>query len=135
MLSNHSLHSPRLIKVSRNEAKARGRTVKITCCEVGFSRGNITPADVFVIDLGHKIIRYDGEESSHDERFSSMQYCNKIMGSRGGKCRMEIIDNSNDLDEIAASIGLNDDGPTDDKINQVYSLFETFVSPEKFLKY
>ena len=48
---------------------------------------------------------------------------------------MEIIDNSNDLDEIAASIGLNDDGPTDDKINQVYSLFETFVSPEKFLKY
>lgn len=115
-------YTSRLIKVSRNEAKGRGRTVKITCCEVGFNRANITPADVFVIDLGNKIIRYDGEDSSHDERFSSMQYCNKIMGARGGKCRMEIIDDTADLDEIAGSIGLLDGDVGDDKFNEVYSV-------------
>jgi len=115
-------YTPRLIKVSRQAKKGRGRTVKITCCEVDFSRANITDEDVFVIDLGNNIIRYDGENSSHDERFSSMQYVNDIMGSRGGRCKMEIIDDTADLDEIAGKIGLVDNGKSDDEINQVYEV-------------
>lgn len=112
--------------MSRQEKKGRGRTVKITCCEVDFSRANITDEDVFVIDLGNKIIRYDGENSSHDEKFASMQYVSGIMGSRGGKCSMEIIDDTADLDELAAKIGLVDNGRSDDNINQVYSVFGYF---------
>merc|ERR1719454_1451895 len=78
-------YQPRYFHVKKQANK------KITVKEVSLKKANFSEDDVFILDVGNKIYQINGDNCSHDEKFSAAQQMNKILGSRG-KCTKKIID-------------------------------------------
>lgn len=69
-------YKPRMLHVKKQSNK------RITCAEVSMKKGNLTSADVFIIDNGTQIYQWNGSECSHDEKFKGAQEIGKMKVSR-----------------------------------------------------
>jgi len=78
-------YPPRLFQV-------RGQRRKITCTEIPLKRGNLNSEDVFIIDLGLQIYQYNGNTANKDERYNATQHTAKLRSERGGKPKVEILE-------------------------------------------
>ncbi|XP_057306224.1 gelsolin-like protein 1 [Hydractinia symbiolongicarpus] len=103
-------YKPRLFHVQK-----QGR--KITCTQVSLKRGNLKTGDVFIIDTGSTIYQYNGAECSHDEKFKAAQECARIRSTRGGKVKVETLEERNTSPEHPALMILKD-GESKEKIKE-----------------
>ena len=76
----------------------------ITANEVPFCEESMNNEDVFIFDLGLKLINWRGSLSNGFEKFHGSTLCNKIKNERGGKPVIEEVE----------------EGENDDLINQIF---------------
>lgn len=82
-------YQPRLLRFQKE-----GRRVIMT--ELPRCKSNLHNGDVFILDLGHKLFQWNGEECNKDEKFRATQEMQKICSERGGKPEKETLD-QNDI--------------------------------------
>jgi len=78
-------YKPRLLKVRRTK-----RTVKATQIETDVKAMN--KGDVFILDLGAKVMVYIGPEASPFEKSSAANLASSIVGGRNGKSKQVEVD-------------------------------------------
>ena len=78
----------------------RGVGKCIEANEVPFVRDSMNDEDVFIFDLGLKLINWRGSKSNGFEKFHGSSLCNKIKQDRGGKPSIEEIEEGEKEDEI-----------------------------------
>lgn len=66
-------------------------TKKVTVTEVACKRGNLRSEDVFILDLGLKIMQWNGKSSIHHERFKAETYIKNLKEERLGKPVIETL--------------------------------------------
>jgi len=69
-----------------------GTRKHIEVIEVPLSKSRLDSGDVFILDLGKRIIQWNGSESNKDEKFKAAQYCQKLESERNGRAKGEVID-------------------------------------------
>ncbi|KAL3321142.1 hypothetical protein Ciccas_000175 [Cichlidogyrus casuarinus] len=69
--------------------------------EVQFSRRSLTSDDVFILDMGHTAVQWNGVKSSGRERIAAASYLQQLECERGGKTKCETIDEINIQDHSA----------------------------------
>ena len=79
-----------------------GTSKNIVVFEVPLSRAQLTPNDVFILDLGVQIFQWNGSACCKDEKFKAMQYLTQLKGERGSA-------QSETLDEDDTPAGVCDD--------------------------
>ncbi|XP_057306222.1 gelsolin-like protein 1 [Hydractinia symbiolongicarpus] len=97
---------PESYKTRLFHVKKAGR--KITSTEISPKKGNLTSEDVFIIDSGTTIYQYNGSKCSHDEKFKAAQECARIRSQRGGKVRVETLEENSTSPEHPALMNLKD---------------------------
>ncbi|XP_045165165.2 gelsolin-like protein 2 [Mercenaria mercenaria] len=60
--------------------------------EVPRCRSLLDNTDVYILDLGLKLIQWNGSGSNKEERMKGLRYLKTLQGERGGKCRTETLD-------------------------------------------
>jgi len=71
-----------------------GLKKKIAVKQVPLSRKSLDSSDVFLLDLGLTLYQWNGKTCNKDEKFAALQYVNKIRSERGGKPKVESLDES-----------------------------------------
>ncbi|XP_078346658.1 gelsolin-like protein 1 isoform X1 [Oculina patagonica] len=78
---------PRLLHVFGEKNKVQIKQLKL-------KKEYLNDDDVFLIDLGLQIYQWNGDNSNKNERFEAGKYVNQLRSDRGGKPRVEVLDNS-----------------------------------------
>ncbi|XP_050412421.1 gelsolin-like protein 1 [Patella vulgata] len=114
-------YTPRLLQFNRVS-----RRVEVT--EIPLCKSRITQDDVFILDLGLKIYQYNGDNSSKDERFKAMQYCQNLESERNGRAKADVLEggSTGDSHEFFAAL-TGDDEPDDvdeetDGVTELYRI-------------
>lgn len=68
--------------------------------EVPRCKSRVDSGDVYILDLGLRLIQWNGKGSNKDERFKAMQYMRSIADERGGKPRLDTMDEGSDAEEF-----------------------------------
>ncbi|XP_076447809.1 gelsolin-like protein 2 [Babylonia areolata] len=55
-------------------------------------RSRVDSDDVYILDLGLHLVQWNGKGSNKDERFKAMQYMKGIAEERGGKPKLDTVD-------------------------------------------
>jgi gelsolin len=70
----------------------KGRKENIRIDEVKLRRKYINSGDVFILDLGLKIIQWNGRESNKDERSAAASFMMALKSDRGGRPEVETVE-------------------------------------------
>jgi len=94
--------------------------------EVGRSMGNIDSSDVYILDLGLKLIQWNGSKCNKDEKFQASIYLRKIEQERNGKPKKESVEEGHDCEEFESHLK-EEEGETQsydavDKTKELYRL-------------
>ncbi|XP_045164893.2 gelsolin-like protein 2 [Mercenaria mercenaria] len=98
--------------------------------EVPRCRSLLDNTDVYILDLGLKLIQWNGLGSNKEERMRALHYLKELQGERGGKCRTETLDEeprarSNEfykgLTEDKAEVDVTEEAAVD-KTKELYRL-------------
>ncbi|XP_046850101.1 gelsolin-like protein 1 [Xenia sp. Carnegie-2017] len=81
---------PQEYKLRLLRFKKEKRTV--TLKEMPANRSNLNSNDVFILDFGLEIYQWNGKICSKDEKFKAVQYLQQLKSERGGKPKVETID-------------------------------------------
>ncbi|KAL5013768.1 hypothetical protein ScPMuIL_008038 [Solemya velum] len=68
-----------------------GKRKTITVREVPACKEGLKSSDVYILDLGKKVIQWNGEGANKDEKFKAAQYLNELKSERGD-CESEVVD-------------------------------------------
>ncbi|PVD24424.1 hypothetical protein C0Q70_14907 [Pomacea canaliculata] len=68
--------------------------------EVPRCRSRIDSTDVYILDLGLRLIQWNGRGSNKDERFQALSYSKQLASERGGKPKVETVDEGSDAREF-----------------------------------
>ncbi|XP_041350061.1 gelsolin-like protein 2 isoform X2 [Gigantopelta aegis] len=60
--------------------------------EVPRAKSRLDKTDVFILDLGLRIIQWNGSGSNKDERFRASQYMRGLADERNGRAKTEVVD-------------------------------------------
>ncbi|WP_395241561.1 gelsolin family protein, partial [Salmonella sp. s51933] len=77
---------PRLMHFRRDK---RG---SVTVKEVACFKETLDSDDVFIFDAGLQIFQWNGNSSNKDERFRALQYVQKLRSERGGRPKVETLE-------------------------------------------
>lgn len=66
----------------------------VTVIEVARCRDILDKTDVYILDLGLKLIQWNGSGSNKEEKMKAMLYLKELQNERGGKCKTETLDDS-----------------------------------------
>jgi len=91
-------YSPRLLHL-------RGNFKSITCNEVPLSHKSLNSGDVYIVDLGLKLIQWNGSKSNGAERIKAAQLVRAIEEERNGHPRVEVISEGEQHEEFWATLG------------------------------
>lgn len=69
-----------------------GDKKRVTVMEVPLSRKSLDSSDVFILDLGLEIYQWNGKTCNKDEKFKAVQYLQSVKSERGGKPKVESLD-------------------------------------------
>lgn len=72
--------------------------VKVT--EVPRCKERVDSTDVYILDLGLRLIQWNGKGSNVQERFKALEYMNKLADERGGKPAKDTVDEGTDTSEF-----------------------------------
>jgi len=100
-------YKPRLMHYSKT---GKGIVVK----EVSLSRDCLTPNDVFILDLGVRIIQWNGSESSGIERANAAAECQQLESERNGRAQAEVLDEADMSGSHSFYDALTEDKDDDD---------------------
>lgn len=74
--------------------------------EVPLDASSLNQGDVFILDMGLKLIQWNGSKSSGNERMKAGQYAAAIDAERSGKATISVhSEGDNDLDEFWKALG------------------------------
>jgi gelsolin len=65
---------------------------RVTVKEVQLSRKSLDSSDVYILDLGLEIFQWNGKTCNKDEKFKAVQYLQTLKSERGGKPKVESLD-------------------------------------------
>jgi gelsolin len=65
---------------------------RITVKEVPLSKKSLDSSDVYILDLGLEIFQWNGKTCNKDEKFKAVQYLQTLKSERGGKPKVESLD-------------------------------------------
>lgn len=68
--------------------------------EIKRSADLLDHTDVYILDLGLKLIQWNGSGSNKDERFKAQKYMRALVERRAGKPKTEVLDDGNDDEEF-----------------------------------
>ncbi|KAK7496122.1 hypothetical protein BaRGS_00012532, partial [Batillaria attramentaria] len=68
--------------------------------EVPRNKAQVDSGDVYILDLGLRLIQWNGKGSNKNERFKALEYINKLAAERGGKPSKETLDEGTDTSEF-----------------------------------
>jgi len=91
-------YTPRLLHV-------RGTFKSVTSNQVPLSHRSLNSGDVFILDLGLKLIQWNGSKSNGAERNKAAQLCRAIDDERKGLATVEVISEGEAAPEFWAGIG------------------------------
>lgn len=91
-------YRPRLLHI-------RGTFKSITCNEVPLSHQSLNSGDVFILDLGMKIIQWNGSKSNGAERSKAAQMSRAIDDERKGLPTVEVMSEGEANAEFWAALG------------------------------
>jgi len=91
-------YQPRLLHV-------RGTFKSISCVQVPLSCSSLNAGDVFILDLGMKIIQWNGSKSNGAERNKAAQLCRAIDDERRGLPTVEVIEENENCAEFWNTLG------------------------------
>jgi gelsolin len=94
-------------KVQPTEYKPRllhfhGDRFGVKVKEVPCNPNQLDETDVYILDLGHHLLQWNGAGSNKDERFKSQLYMQGIVRDRAGKPKAEVIDQGSQDEEFLA---------------------------------
>jgi len=89
---------PRLMRFS-------GKKYDVRISECPLESKSLNKGDVFLLDLGTQLIRWDGPLSSHQERGKAQAIINNIKSDRMGRASAIIIDGDEDHDVFWTKLG------------------------------
>jgi gelsolin len=69
-----------------------GDKKRVTVKEVQLSRKSLDSSDVYILDLGLEIFQWNGKTCNKDEKFKAVQYLQTLKSERGGKPKVESLD-------------------------------------------
>jgi gelsolin len=69
----------------------KGSKKNIEIKQVPLYRESLDSGDVFILDLGLEIYQWNGSSCNKDERFKALQYLQGLKGDRGGKPKVETL--------------------------------------------
>jgi len=95
-------YRPRLLQV-------RGTFKSVTSSEVSLAHTSLNSGDVFILDLGLKIIQWNGSKSNGAERIKGAQMSRAIDDERKGLAHVDVISEGDSCPEFWA--GLGGEGP------------------------
>ncbi|XP_071808772.1 gelsolin-like protein 2 [Asterias amurensis] len=78
-------YQPRLLHFS-------GTRKSIVTKERPLSKFSLKSDDVFILDLGLEIYQWNGKGANKDEKFKAVQYLQQLKSDRGGKPKVETLD-------------------------------------------
>lgn len=83
------LETKRLYQITASTHRGEGATVKtnISIRELPAEAQSLNKGDVFVLDLGNKILQYNTGGSSGKERFMAADFVRRIADGRPGECQ------------------------------------------------
>ncbi|XP_060587201.1 gelsolin-like protein 2 isoform X1 [Ruditapes philippinarum] len=96
--------------------------------------------DVYILDLGLKLIQWNGSGSNKEERIKGLRYLKNLQDERGGKCRTETLDENPRDTRNEFYAALTEDGDADDntvtvdKTKELYRLSDASGSMEMTLE-
>lgn len=64
--------------------------VKVT--EIARNRSLLDNTDVYILDLGLKLVQWNGSGCNKEEKMKAMRYLQALQSERGGKCQKEVLD-------------------------------------------
>lgn len=91
-------YQPRLLHV-------RGTFKSITSSQVPLSTSSLNSSDVFILDLGLKIIQWNGSKCNGAERNKAAQLSRAIDDERKGLATVEVISEGEETDEFWGPLG------------------------------
>ena len=75
-----------------------GKCIQVT--EIPFEKDSINNEDVFIFDMGLRIVNWRGSKSNNFEKFHGSSVCQKIKSDRNGKPVIEEVEEGEKEDEI-----------------------------------
>ena len=72
----------------------------IQCTEIPFDKSSLNDEDVFIFDMGLRIVNWRGKKSNPFEKFHASSVCQKIKSDRNGKPTIEEVEEGEKEDEI-----------------------------------
>nr|WAQ15590.1 severin/fragmin [Halisarca dujardinii] len=69
-----------------------GEKKKIEIRERPLKKASLDSSDVFILDLGLEIYQWNGKTCNKDEKFKAVQYLQTLKSDRGGKPKVESLD-------------------------------------------
>ncbi|XP_033746050.1 gelsolin-like protein 2 [Pecten maximus] len=91
-----------------------GTRKNIEVKEVPAAKSSLNSDDVFIIDLGLELYQFNGKGATKDERFKATQYLQKLKSERGGKAKVEVLDETDTSDNHSVISALKADRDEDD---------------------
>lgn len=77
-----------------------GEKKNISVKQVNRCVASLDSGDVFILDLGMKLIQWNGSGSNKDERFKAGQYMQQLEQERSGKPKKEFVEEGQDTEEF-----------------------------------
>lgn len=69
-----------------------GDRKRVQVKEVQLSKKSLDSSDVFILDLGLEVFQWNGKTCNKDEKFKAVQYLQTLKSERGGKPKVESLD-------------------------------------------
>ncbi|XP_062521639.1 gelsolin-like protein 2 [Corticium candelabrum] len=69
----------------------QGHKKNVKATDVPLFRESLNSGDVFILDLGLDIYQWNGSSCNKDERFKALQYLQQLKSDRGGKPKVETL--------------------------------------------
>jgi len=100
-----------------------GRNIKNT--EVPLNKDRLNPNDVFILDMGLRIIQWNGEGASGMEKAKAAQFVQELESERNGRATSEVVDAGTDAcpdfhDALTEEDELDEDESDGAEIKELY---------------
>jgi len=110
---------PRLLHI-------HGDRKQVVVKEIPRNLANLDNDDVYILDLGMKLIQWNGSGSNKDERFKGVQHMEQLSQARCGKPKKEIVEQGQDteeFDEHLTESGLKEEEKKPEAADQTKELY------------
>ncbi|XP_041348319.1 gelsolin-like protein 2 [Gigantopelta aegis] len=98
-----------------------GKRKNVVVREVSLAKSSLNSDSVMLLDLGLQIYQWNGKTCNKDEKYKAVQFLQKLKSERGGKPKVETLDeiDGNDPDFYDCLPDVPDDDDVDDDDDEV----------------